>query len=162
MEAKTKIQKDPANKKMLITRNFAAPVAQVWAAWTDSKLLDKWWAPKPWKARTKTMDFKEGGFWLYAMVGPEGAEHWARIDYHAIKPQDFFTATDSFCDANGVKSTDFPSMEWKNTFHKTDQGTKVEVEIKFAQEADMQKLIEMGFEQGFSMAHDNLDELLAQ
>lgn len=51
-------------------------------------------------------------------------------------------------------------MHWKNEFSKTDTGTKVEVEITFASEADMEKIIEMGFEAGFTMAHGNLDELL--
>jgi hypothetical protein len=41
-------------------------------------------------------------------------------------------------------------------------GTKVEVEITFATQADMEKIIEMGFEVGFTAAHGNLDELLAK
>jgi hypothetical protein len=38
----------------------------------------------------------------------------------------------------------------------------VNVEITFATEADMEKIIEMGFEEGFTAAHGNLDELLAK
>jgi hypothetical protein len=34
--------------------------------------------------------------------------------------------------------------------------------ITFATEKDMQAIIEMGFEQGFTAAHGNLDELLAK
>ncbi len=37
---------------MLITREFSASQAEVWKAWTESHLLDQWWAPKPWKAVT--------------------------------------------------------------------------------------------------------------
>ncbi len=37
------------NKQLKITRDFDAPVKQVWNAWTQSELLDQWWAPKPWK-----------------------------------------------------------------------------------------------------------------
>jgi hypothetical protein len=36
------------------------------------------------------------------------------------------------------------------------------VEMSFANEVDMKKLIDMGFESGFASAHDNLDELLAK
>src|SRR5687768_8096768 len=92
---------DKENKKIKVEREFDAPVARVWAAWTEQELLDQWWAPKPWKARTKTMDFREGGYWLYAMVGPEGEEHWARADYKSISPLRSFSAADSFCDENG-------------------------------------------------------------
>lgn len=160
MENKTKISKDAPNKKMMVTRSFAASLEQVWLAWTDSQLLDQWWAPEPWKARTRTMNFSEGGYWHYAMVGPDGTEIWARVDYLSIMLHRYFTAKDSFCDANAVANSDFPNMEWKNTFQKSSYGTDVTVEITFQNEADMQKIIEMGFEAGFTMAHGNLDKLL--
>ena len=73
----TQISKDVQNKKLRIVRAFDAPVADVWRAWTESDLLNSWWAPKPWKAKTKTMNFREGGFWLYCMEGPDGTQHWA-------------------------------------------------------------------------------------
>lgn len=41
------VVKDPAAKKITVTRRFKAPVAEVWRAWTESSLLDQWWAPKP-------------------------------------------------------------------------------------------------------------------
>ena len=53
--------KDLPNKKITVTRHFNAPLDQVWKAWTESELLDQWWAPKPFKAETKFMDFKVGG-----------------------------------------------------------------------------------------------------
>ncbi len=65
----TTISKDAANKKLIVVREFDAPLEQVWKAWTDKDILDKWWAPKPWKAKTKSMDFREGGAWLYSMGG---------------------------------------------------------------------------------------------
>lgn len=64
---------DKKNRKISVEREYNAPVDRVWSAWTERP--DKWWAPKPWKARTKGMDFREGGYWLYAMQGPEGEEH---------------------------------------------------------------------------------------
>ena len=42
--------KDAANNKMSVVREFDAPLEKVWKAWTEPKLLDQWWAPKPWKA----------------------------------------------------------------------------------------------------------------
>ena len=158
----TIISKDLGNKKLIIVREFDAPLAQVWKAQTESNLLDMWWAPKPWKAKTKTMDFREGGFWLYCMVGPDGTESWARADYKTIVTHKSFIAIDSFCDENGNKNLDFPSMHWKNEFSETDTGTKVEVEITFSTEADIEKILEMGFEAGFTSALGNLDELFVK
>ena len=158
----TSFKKDVENKKMTVVREFDAPVEQVWKAWTDSSLLDKWWAPKPWKAKTKSMDFREGGYWLYCMAGPEGEEHWARMDYLTIVNGKRFMIVDSFCDQNGNITNDLPSMQWKNEFIQTNEGTRVEIEINFPSEEYLRKFMEMGFEEGFKAALGNLDELLAE
>ncbi|HYK56186.1 MAG TPA: SRPBCC domain-containing protein [Flavisolibacter sp.] len=160
-QKETVISKDLANKKLFIEREFEAPLEQVWKAWTESSLLDQWWAPKPWKAKTKSMDFREGGTWLYSMIGPNGEESYCRADFKTIVPQKQFVAVDCFCDENGNKTDAFPSMHWKNEFKETATGTRVEVEITFAAEADLEKIVEMGFKEGFTAAHGNLDELLA-
>jgi uncharacterized protein YndB with AHSA1/START domain len=160
MDNKTHYAQDAANNKMVVTRNFDAPLEQVWTAWTDSKILDQWWAPEPYKAKTKSMNFTEGGFWHYSMVGPDGTEIWARMDYKKIVTHNYFTSKDGFSDAEGVPNNSFPSMGWKNNFRKNNGGTTVEVEITFESEADMEKIIEMGFKQGFEMAHGNLDKVL--
>ena len=54
-----------------VKREFAAPKDIVWDAWTNPEILDLWWAPKPYKTITKSMEFKEGGTWFYGMVSPE-------------------------------------------------------------------------------------------
>ena len=50
---------DKENKKITVTREFAAELALVWKAYTTKEILDQWWAPKPWKAKTNSMDFKD-------------------------------------------------------------------------------------------------------
>ena len=156
----TILTKDIANKKINVVREFAAPLESVWDAWTDASLLDQWWAPKPWKAVTKSMDFREGGYWLYCMTGPNGEQSWCREDFITIDPKKLFIIENYFCDEAGNKDTAMPSMHWKNRFYKTQEGTKVEVEITFAETADLERIIEMGFEAGFTAGLENLDELL--
>lgn len=158
----TVLTKDIAGNKLLVTREFNAPVEQVWKAWTDSSLLDQWWAPKPWKAETKTMDFKVGGHWHYCMAGPDGSKQWCRMDYKTVGPQKYYSGTDAFCDEDGKATGEMPSMTWHNEFKATATGTKVDIEISFETADDLHKILEMGFEQGFTAAHGNLDELLAR
>ncbi len=161
MQLQAIFNKDIANKRMHIIREFAAPVPDVWRAWTDSKILDQWWAPKPWRAETKSMDFREGGRWLYAMVGPDGTRMYAKMEYKKIVKNDFFTSVDGFADEHGNTVHDFPSMNWNSSFKASANGTKVEIHISFDTEADLQKIVELGFQEGFTAAHQNLDELLA-
>ncbi|HEX5024480.1 MAG TPA: SRPBCC domain-containing protein [Agriterribacter sp.] len=151
---------DKENNKIKVEREFAAPVSKVWAAWTESELLDQWWAPKPWKTNTKTMDFREGGHWLYAMVGPDGAAQWCRADYSAITPLKRYSALDAFCDEQGNVNQSFPRSTWTNQFNEASGATVVTVEIKYDKLADLEKYIEMGFKEGFTAALENLDELI--
>ena len=162
METKNQMQivKDVPGKKITITRIFDAAPAEVWRAWTESELLDQWWAPKPWKAETKEMDFKSGGYWLYAMVGPDNTRVWARVDFSSIIPKKSYEAIDTFCDENGKPNAEMPRMTWKNTFESSEGGTKLTVIIAFQKEADIKVIMDMGFEQGFTDGLNNLDELL--
>ncbi len=159
---KTQLTKDEAKKQVTVIREFAAPVDRVWPAWTQPELLDQWWAPRPWTAETKSMDFRPGGTWYYSMVGPAGERHHCRADYSAIDPQHSYTALDAFCDGQGTVNPDFPRTNWHVVFEPSQTGTKVTVTMTFSTAEDMKKLLEMGFQEGFTMAHGNLDELLAK
>ncbi|HSI91095.1 MAG TPA: SRPBCC domain-containing protein [Adhaeribacter sp.] len=151
---------DKENSKLLVEREFAAPLANVWAAFTQAELLDQWWAPKPWQARTKSMDFREGGFWLYAMIGPEGEEHWGRTDYETIEPQKSFSAWDSFTDPEGNINPDFPRAAFKNEFRETGDTTTVSMVTKYDKLSDLEMVLNMGMQEGLTAALENLDALL--
>jgi uncharacterized protein YndB with AHSA1/START domain len=159
---KTVYTTDAANKQIKVVREFDAPVEQVWKAWTTRELLDQWWAPRPWKANTTKIDFRSGGSWLYYMEGPEGERHYCRADYETVVPNESFSGTDAFCDEQGKINNEFPRMHWDANFIPAGDATRVEVLITFASEEDMNKIIEMGFKEGFEAAHGNLDELLAK
>ncbi len=161
MALETVITRNLNNKQLHVTRSFNAPVNKVWRAWTEPELLDKWWAPRPWRTETKFMDFTPGGYWLYSMVGPEGERHWCRADYGNIDKEKSYSAKDAFCDENGTPAPDFPRMNLLNEFKGDGDATVVNVTITFDTEAELEKIVEMGFKEGFTMAHGNLDELLA-
>lgn len=151
---------DKANNTITVRREFAAELPLVWDAYTKSELLDQWWAPRPWKARTKTMDFREGGRWHYAMVGPEGEEHWALILFKSIHTHKDFTGVDVFADAEGNINTDLPQSSWKNIFTHKGQVTLVECQITYDDLAQLETILQMGFKEGFTSAMEGLDELL--
>lgn len=149
-----------AEKKIRIERTFRASGQLLWQTWTKPELLDQWWAPKPWKAKTKIMDFRIGGLWLYSMSSPEGEQHWSRADYQTIDTEKFFSANESFCDSAGGITEDMPAMFWEVSFQGSGNSSKVDVTISFVSEADLDQLVKMGFKEGFAGGHDNLDLLL--
>jgi len=154
---------DKENKTVHVRRAFAASLKKVWAAWTQSEILDQWWAPKPYKAVTREQDFREGGHWLYGMVGPNDVAHWCRADYKSVDMYKSYSAQDAFCDENGKVNESFPRMFWTNTFTENSPSeTLVDIVIKFDKLEDLEKIIEMGFKEGFTAGLGNLDEYLAK
>lgn len=151
---------DKENSTINVRREFSAPKKHVWAAWTQPELLDQWWAPKPYHTETKSMDFSEGGMWLYAMVSPENEKQWCKATYKTIDPQERLSYSDAFCDEHGKENAEKPSSFWTNIFSEENGITTVNVTLKQDSFADVEKMIEMGFKEGFTMALENLDQFL--
>ena len=153
---------DLAAKKIHISREFNAPVEKVWRAWTEPALIEKWIAPKPWRAETKILDFTVGGIWLYAMVGTEGQKLWVYAEFTAIENGSAISTTGMFCDGDGNPVTSGPKSYRDTKFSSIDgDRTKVESVIIFEDEATIKMFAEGGFKEGTAASFNNLEELLA-
>jgi len=151
---------DRENKTITVKREFAANLDLVWEAWTNPEILDQWWKQKNHRTQTKSMDFKEGGFWLFAMISPENLMRWTRYDYQKIEVKKGFDKLHGFCDENGTINPDFPRAEWAVTFNEAMDTTTVNINIQYKSILHLEKTLEMGFQNGFSTSLGNLDEVL--
>lgn len=149
---------DKAAQTVTIVREFDAELSLVWDAFTKAELLDQWVAPKPFTARTKYMDFKVGGKRFYAMVSPEGMERWAIQEYTSITPKTNFKMFNAFADENG--NPQLPGSDWDYTFSEQNGKTTVRIVIYNESLARMEKMIEMGFTEGYKASMVNLENLL--
>ena len=150
---------DKATNTIHITREFAADLDLVWDAFTKAEMLDEWTAPKPWRVRTKEMDFREGGRWLYAMLSPENAAHWSLVEFTEIKPKSSFSSRNSFCDENGNAINDGFSLT-KNSFKAGTETTTVHIEKKFNKLSTLEMMVSGGYKEGLAAGLNNLDEYL--
>lgn len=148
------------NNSIRIKREFNANLELVWEAWTNPEILDQWWAPKPYLTKTKSMDFRENGSWLYCMISPQDEKHWCKADYITIDPKNSYSYIDNFCDENGNVGIKFPNSHWTNVFSENGAITNIDITIQYENLEDLEKVVEVGFEEGFSMAIDNLDQYL--
>jgi uncharacterized protein YndB with AHSA1/START domain len=149
---------DKASKTVFVNREFDADLSLVWDAFTKKEILDQWWAPKPWTSKTKVMDFKPGGRRFYAMVSPEGMEKWSVQKYTSITPKTNFKYMNAFSDEN--ENLELPGSDWNYDFTEENGKTKVSVTIYNESLERLEKMIEMGFKEGFSMTLKSLDGLL--
>ncbi|HET8962566.1 MAG TPA: SRPBCC domain-containing protein [Chitinophagales bacterium] len=150
---------DKENNTVNIKRAFAADRELVWEAWTNPELLDQWWAPKPYTSKTKYMDFNVGGRRFYAMVGPEGAEiGWHIQEYTSISPKTNFKFLSAFADKD--ENRQLPGSDWDLNFSELNGTTTVHIAIYNESRERMEKMIEMGFREGFTMTLNELGNLL--
>jgi uncharacterized protein YndB with AHSA1/START domain len=150
---------DKSTKTVFVNREFAADLSLVWDAFTKQEILDQWWAPKPWVSKTKFMNFDVGGSRFYAMVSPEGEEHWSIQKYSSISPKTNFKFLNAFSDKD--ENPELPGSEWDLNFSEKNGTTKVSITITNESLTRMEKMIEMGFQGGFTMTLNALESLLA-
>ena len=147
-----------AAKTVFIKREFAAELSLVWDAFTKAEILDQWNAPGPWTAKTKYMNFEVGGKRFYAMVSPEGQEHWSIQTFTSISPKTNFKMFNAFAEKD--ENPQLPGSDWDYTFSEQNEKTTVHITIYNESLARMEKMIEMGFTEGFKMSMANLENLL--
>ena len=150
---------DKKTKTVFINREFAANISLVWDAFTKPEILDQWVAPKPWTSKTKYMNFEVGGKRFYAMVSPEGLERWSIQEYTSITPKTNFNMFNAFADKD--ENPELPGSEWEYNFSEKNGITKVSITIYNESLDRLERMIEMGFREGFGMSMKNLEELLA-
>ncbi len=151
---------DKANNTVNVNREFNADLELVWDAWTNPEILDQWWAPKPYKNQTKIMDFRDGGMWLYYMTSPKGEIHWCKADYSKIEHQRSYSYRDNFCDEHGNVGEKFPDSVWTNVFSENAGTTTVNITIQYESLEMLEKVMGVGFKEGFTMAMQNLDQYI--
>lgn len=157
---KTTFTEDLENNQLIAVHTFNAPVEKVWKAWSDADILCQWWAPMPYTCRIDAMDFKEGGHWIYNMIGPEGDVHRGRMDFLRIEEFAELEAEDYFCDENGEKAGDIPPMHLQVTFDSDGTSTTVTSTTTFASPEAFRQMAEMGAAEGWELACNQLEEVL--
>lgn len=115
-----------AERTMVIQRLIKAPVPVVWGAWMNAESLPKWWGPDGFSCRTSRIDLREGGEWVFDMIGPDGTIFPNHHKYGAMVPEQRLSYTLHWGE-NGPKHAD----AWAS-FDDVDGATKVTLGMVFA------------------------------
>jgi uncharacterized protein YndB with AHSA1/START domain len=159
----TNIEKSPENLTMVVTSEFEAEPGRVWQMWEDPRLLERWWGPPTWPATFVDHEFTVGGRASYFMTGPEGdkARGWWRFE--AIEPTHRIELTDGFAGEDGEPDDGMPTMAVRVSIGQdgaSGSATRMTIESRFDSIEEMEKLVEMGMEEGITLAIGQIDELL--
>ena len=88
MTAELKVKTSAPDGKPTITleREFDAPPALVFRAYTDAEAMKQWYGPNGFTISVIAMDFRVGGLFRFTMHGPDGTDWSNRIEYQEILP----------------------------------------------------------------------------
>jgi uncharacterized protein YndB with AHSA1/START domain len=134
-----------AERTLLLQRVIRAPRAVVWNAWMNPETLPQWWGPEGFSCRTKRIDLRSGGEWVFDMIGPDGTVYPNHHRYGEVRTEERFGYT-LLWGENGPKHADaWASFEDQDGFTKVTLGMVLATAAEF-QEAKGFGAVELGLE----------------
>ena len=153
-------QKDLDALTLTIVAEFDAPVERVWQVWEDPRQLERWWGPPTWPATFTEHDFVAGGSSKYHMTGPEGEIAAGWWDNVAVEAPSRFQWVDGFSHDNGDRNLELPVVDAVVTIADVDGVTRMTTVSTFGSVEQLQQMVEMGMEEGMTLAMGQIDGLL--
>lgn len=121
-----------AERTMVLQRVIRAPRRVVWGAWMDPERLPQWWGPDGFSCRTKRIDLRTGGEWVFDMIAPDGTVFPNHHLYHEVRTEDRIGYA-LLWGENGPKHAD----AWAS-FEEVDGATLVTLGMVFSTAAEFQ------------------------
>lgn len=155
------VNKDPERLLLEVVAEFEADAARVWRVWEDPRQLERWWGPPTYPATFERHEFEPGGQVRYFMTGPEGdkARGWWRItDVDAPRRLEF---DDGFAGDDGEPSGFLGTTHCVVTLEESGGRTRMTMRSSFESLEQLEKMVEMGMEEGLREAVGQIDAVLA-
>lgn len=144
--------------ELKIELELDAPAEKLYRCYADPKLLQQWFAPKPWTIKSTDIDLRPGGRFNFVMASPEGQEYPNSGLVLAVEPNKRLVTTDAI--TPGTFEPSGPFMVAEITFEDLGNGkTKYRAVAKHWDEKTKQTHIEMGFEPGWTQTARQLEAL---
>jgi uncharacterized protein YndB with AHSA1/START domain len=122
-----------AERTMVLQRVIHAPRTTVWGAWMNAETLPQWWGPDGFSCRTRRIDLRTGGEWVFDMIAPDGTVFPNHHRYSEVRPEERIGYT-LLWGENGPKHAD----AWAS-FEDQDGATKVTLGMVLSTAAEFQE-----------------------
>ena len=146
----------PQDDQILITREFDAPAALVWKAWTTPELVKRWWSGERGDVTLVEIDLRVGGAWRHVMVAHGDLEVAFHGEYLEIVPNEKVVQTEAF---EGAPDPDANATTNTMTLTENDGVTTLTVLVDCPNEFTRNAIVESGMEAGLQDAYDLLEEV---
>jgi uncharacterized protein YndB with AHSA1/START domain len=145
----------PSETQILITREFAAPRALVWRAYTEPELIARWWTGERGEIVSVDVDLRVGGRWRYVMTANAGFEVAFHGEFRELDAPARLVRTEVFegmPDAEALEDT---------TLTEAGGRTTLAVLVTHSCRAHRDAHVDSGMEDGLQEALDKLEAVAA-
>jgi uncharacterized protein YndB with AHSA1/START domain len=152
---------EPGKHSIIMSREFAAPRERVFGAFTDPKLIPRWWGPKDLTTTVEQMDVRVGGIWRFIQRSTEGSEFPFCGVFHEITAPERLVYTFEFEGTPGRVMLEIITLE-TITLETIDGRTRMTDTCIYQSVADRDAMIQAGMEEGTLDSWDRIDALLSE
>lgn len=158
--------------RFVINRSFDAPLATMFAMWSQPEHVVRWLAPTGFDMHFIRADIRTGGSSLFSMTGPDFTMY-GRAHYEEVRSPDRLVYAQQFCDEHENIARHPMAPTWPETMRVTVEltaegaaQTRVTVTSEVTGPATAQELMvfldaRAGMTQGWTGSFDKLESLLA-
>ena len=159
----TSVTKHAALLTMTIVVELDVPVQRAWQLWSDPRQLERWWGPPTYPATFVDHDLSPGGTCTYYMTGPEGDRPHGWWKVVSVDPPRSLEIEDGFAGEDGTPNPDLPVMAMRlDLAERATAGTTMTLVTTFASTTDMERVLEMGMEEGMRTAIEQMDAIVTE
>jgi uncharacterized protein YndB with AHSA1/START domain len=151
-----KVTAEPGIPQILTTRDFDAPRALIYRAFTEPDLLVQWLGPRRYRMTIDRFDPRGGGTWRYLHADDAGNQFGFHGVFHNDPSMDGIVQTFEFEGAPGNVQMDTV------TFEERGGGTTVRTNTVFQSVEARDAMLQAGMADGMSEGYERLEELLAK
>jgi uncharacterized protein YndB with AHSA1/START domain len=148
------ITAEPGVPQILTSREFDAPRALLYRAFTEPELLSQWLGPRKYTMTVERFDPRDGGTWRYVHSDDDGNAYGFHGVFHGEPSPEGIVQTFEFEGWPGKVSMDTV------TFEEHDGGTTVRTNSVFQSVEARDAMVQSGMADGMNEGYERLDELL--
>jgi uncharacterized protein YndB with AHSA1/START domain len=157
------VEKSQEQKKLVLTSEWSASIANVWQLWANPRLLERWWGPPGFPTTFDDYDLTAGGTITYLMVTPDGADRFhGRWKIVEVDAPTRLVVADADLDADGVPADGNGLTHIEVDIEPAGDKTRMTVTARFDSIAGMEQQLAMDFEEGMKACMGQIDAVLAE
>jgi uncharacterized protein YndB with AHSA1/START domain len=144
----------PSDTEILITRQFDAPAALVYRAYTTPELVKRWWGFESSVWKVCEIDLRVGGSWRY-VIQERDFEVGFHGEFRELSPPYRLVSTEVFegmPDAAALSIIDFEEVDGVTTMRTL---------VQHAEQAHRDAHIESGMEGGMQVSMDRMEDVIS-